>query len=265
MRTPVLLAAGAVALVATATAGVAAGLATSRSASDPPAASPGSALASIGLNDVTAAPGTVTVVGTGTEQGTPDALQLVMEVTVTDPTVSAALNDDDARVAAVVAALERTGVAAADIATAALSVQQNWGPSGPLGYQADRTVTAVLRDLSKAGAQAGAAVAAGGDASRVDSLGLDLLDDSQVLSGARAHAFADAAAKAAQYAQLAGDRLGRVVSISEQVSSGNGYPQPYNGAFTAGAAAVPSVPVSPGQQQVSVSVTVVYALSSSSS
>ncbi|MHB8451622.1 MAG: SIMPL domain-containing protein [Mycobacteriales bacterium] len=214
------------------------------------------------MNDVTSAPGTITVVGTGTEQGTPDALQLVMEVTVTDPTVQAALSGDNARVAQVVSALRGAGVAAADIATANLSVQQNWGPSGPQGYQADRTLTAVLRDLAKAGAQAGAAVAAGGSSSRVDNLGLDLLDDSQVLSGARAHAFADAAAKAAQYAQLAGDRLGRVVSISEQVQS-PGYPYP-QGFLSAGATGGASLPVSPGQQQVTVSVTVVYALSSSS-
>lgn len=209
---------------------------------------------------VAGAPGTVTVSGTGSVQGTPDALSLVLEVVDSNASVAQALSRDSQLVASVTGALEHAGVPAGDIATANLSVQQNFGPHGPQGYQADRTVTAVLHNLAAAGGQAAAAIGAAGNASRVDSFGLNLLDNASLLTAARAKAFGDAAGKAAQYARLAGLHLGPVVSVSEvpTVSSSqvvNGY-----AASASGSAAAAAPQVLPGKAPVSASVTVVYAL-----
>ena len=98
---------------------------------------------------------------------------------------------------------------------------------------------------------------AGGNATRVDGVSLSLNDTGSLLAAARAKAVADARTKAAQYARALGMSLGPVVSVSEQ------QPAPVLPVFAApGAAhAAPStVPVSPGRQQVTVTVTAVFAL-----
>ena len=85
----------------------------------------------------------------------------------------------------------------------------------------------------------------------------DLNDTSSLLATARAKAAADARTKAAQYARALGMSLGPVVSVSEQ------HPAPVVPVFAAPSAgrATPSpVPVSPGSQQVTVTVTAVFAL-----
>ena len=88
----------------------------------------------------------------------------------------------------------------------------------------------------------------------VDSVSLNLTDTSALLARARAAAVADARHKAAQYATAAGQPLGPVISITDQAPA-----QPILYAAQAAASAKSSVPISPGTQQLSVSVTVVFA------
>jgi uncharacterized protein YggE len=72
---------------------------------------------------------------------------------------------------------------------------------------------------------------------------------------ARSNAFADAKARASQYATLAGRSLGRVETISETVDNGGG---PIFDKTVAASAGSAPVPISPGQQQVTISVTVTF-------
>ncbi len=90
----------------------------------------------------------------------------------------------------------------------------------------------------------------------VDGVSLNLTDTSALLARARAAAVADARHKAAQYASAAGQQLGPVIGITDQAPT-----QPFP-VFGAASAATPrsSVPISPGTQQLSVSITVTYAL-----
>ena len=76
------------------------------------------------------------------------------------------------------------------------------------------------------------------------------------MKDARAHAFADAKDRAAQYAQLSGLGLGKIMSVSE-ASGGGAAPAdpPRHGGGDAG-----HVPLEPGQQTVSFSVTAVWEL-----
>ena len=91
----------------------------------------------------------------------------------------------------------------------------------------------------------------------VDGISLNLTDTSGLLGRARAAAVSDARHKAAQYAAAIGQPLGPVVSITDQALTQPVLPY----ANAAGAPAhAPSVPISPGTQQLSVSVTVVYAI-----
>ena len=98
-------------------------------------------------------------------------------------------------------------------------------------------------------------VSTGGDATRISSVSYSIADDSQLVKDARARAFNDAKTRADQYAQLSGLRLGRVLSISE--ASGN---TPTAGAPPAPPRSMAAVPLEPGQQTVSFSVTAVWEL-----
>ncbi len=97
---------------------------------------------------------------------------------------------------------------------------------------------------------------AGGNAVTVNGISLNLTDTSSLLARARKAAVANARTKAAQYAAALGQPLGPVVSISDTGGGGPFFPA----AERTAAGAASSVPISPGTQQLSVSVTVVYAV-----
>ena len=116
-------------------------------------------------------------------------------------------------------------------------------------------LTAKVRDLPKAGALISAAIAAGGDAARLNGVSFAIEDDAALLVEARKKAFANARAKAALYAREAGRPLGRVVRVSED--SPNQWTPGGQNKFGAADAAVP---LEPGRQQLTVTVTVEWAL-----
>jgi uncharacterized protein YggE len=200
----------------------------------------------------------ITVTGTGKVTGTPDTLQISLSVTATASSIDSALSSANKSAKAVQDALLAKGVATKDLQTSNLSIQPNYTSKGePSGYRVDESITASLRDLTKAGKTLSAAVAAGGDAVRVDGVSVALEDTSGLVAGARTSAVDDAKTKAEQYAKAAGRSLGDVQSISEVVTS----PTPmYADRAYAGVAATPSaVPIQAGSQDVVVDVTVVYA------
>ena len=202
--------------------------------------------------------GRITVTGTGTVTGTPNQLVLSMGVQVNSGSVAAALAQANQATDRVTAALKGLGVASADIQTSGLSIYPSYSDRSqvPTGYQVTESLTATLRQLDKAGRQIQAAADAGGNAITVSNVSLNLTDDGPLLAVARSNAMKDARAKAEQFARAAGAQLGQVISISQASSSS---PTVFN-APSASAAGSAAVPVSPGSQQVSVSVTVVYAV-----
>jgi uncharacterized protein YggE len=201
----------------------------------------------------------ITVTGTGNVTGTPNQLILDMGVQVTGASVGSALGNANAAVNRVTSALRADGVAASDIQTSGLSIWPNYPANSqtPNGYSVSESLTATLNRLAVAGTQIDAAVHAGGNATTVGGISLNLTDDSALLAQARDRAVADATAKAAQYAKALGQPLGPVISITDQPAS-----QPYPMFAAAGQAAskAATVPISPGTQQLSVSVTVVFAV-----
>ena len=202
----------------------------------------------------------ITVTGTGKVTGTPDTLRISMSVTATSQDVDSALASANASAKAVQDALLAQGVAAKDLQTSNLSIQPNYTPKGqPSGYVVSEGITASVRDLAKAGATLTAAVNAGGDAVRVDGVTMALEDTSHLVGDARKGAVDDARAKAEQYAQAAGRSLGEVQSISEIVTQP--VPQYYDSRFAAATAQASSpVPLQAGSQELTVQVTVVFAL-----
>src|SRR5579859_7840201 len=203
----------------------------------------------------------ITVTGTGNVSGVPNQLALSMGVQTSAGSVAAALRQANSAVRAVTSALSRTGVSASDIQTSGLSIYPNYsGGSGvPHGYQVSEQLTVTLRRLSTAGSQISAAARAGGNATVVDGVSLNLSDTSTLLATARARAVADAKAKATAYARALGRPLGQVISMSETPPAPAFQPLPYSATPAAGRVPSP-VPVHPGTQQLSVTVTVVFAL-----
>lgn len=204
--------------------------------------------------------GRITVTGTGTVTGTPNQLILSMGVQVNAGSVGSALAEANQVVNRVTAVLRADGVAAADIQTSGLYIQPNYRNNSqiPDSYGVSESITATLRRIGVAGAQIDAAVHAGGNAVTVDGISLNLTDTSGLLGRARAAAVADARHKASQYAAAIGQPLGPVVSLTDQAPASPILP--YASASGSAPHAAPSVPISPGTQQLSVSVTVVFAI-----
>jgi len=225
-------------------------------------ATAGGATGSATLTAAAAAPGgtKITVTGTGNVSGAPNELALSMGVQTNGTSVAAALRQANSAVRSITAVLRRGGVAAPDIQTSGLSIYPNYsGSSGvPDGYQVSEQLTITLRRLSVAGNQISAAARAGGNATVINGVSLNLSDTSTLLAAARAKAVADAKAKATAYARALGRPLGPVVSMSETPVN-QPYPVPEFAAPTASRAAA-SVPVHPGTQQLSVTVTVIFTL-----
>jgi uncharacterized protein YggE len=203
--------------------------------------------------------GKITVTGTGTVTGTPDQLVLSMGVQVNSSSVASALAQANQAANRVTAALLRSGVTKANIQTSGLSIQPNYRGSGqvPIGYGVSEQLTATLTDMTRAGSQIQDAVTAGGNATTVNGVSLNLTDTSNLLSRARAAAVHDAQARATQFASALGEHITGVISVSDQTTTG---PYPLYATGLAQKSASPSVPISPGSQQVSVQITVVYAI-----
>jgi uncharacterized protein YggE len=209
----------------------------------------------------TGGPG-ITVGARASVAGTPDTLRLDLSVVATAPTVSEALASANRSATAVQQSLLGSGVAKKDLQTSGLNIAPDYdystgGAPRLKGYQVMESVSAKLRDLPRAGDAIGKAVGAGGNAVRVNEISLDLADTGALVSAARGKAFAEAKAKAEQYAKAAGRSLGEVVSIAEDVATPS--PLPYAVAASASSDKA-GLPIQPGSQDVSVSVSVVFAM-----
>jgi hypothetical protein len=241
-------------LIAAFALGVGQGSATPASASD--------ATGNAALTAAVPAAGTarITVTGTGQVSGVPNQLSLSMGVQTSAGSVATALRQANAAARSVAAVLRRSGVAASDIQTSGLSIYPSYSNSSgvPSGYQVSEQLTIILRRLSVAGSQISAAARAGGNATTVDGVSLNLSDTSTLLASAREKAVADAKAKAAAYAHALGHPLGAVVTMSETPPAQPFQPLPEAAVPATGRAS--TVPVHPGTQQLSVTVTVVFAL-----
>jgi uncharacterized protein YggE len=201
---------------------------------------------------------TINVAGHGQVEGTPDVMTVTMGVQTIDPSAQAALQHNSERAQQLIAALKAQGVAAKDIQTVDLNVSPNFDQKTfkVTGYSASNTVSAKLRDLSKAGEVIDAAALTVGDDIRLQGVSFSIDNTSALVARARADAVKDALAQGRQLAQAAGVKLGAIRTIDD---TGTLLPQPqFFAGHTADSAA--TVPVSPGTQQLSVDVTVVFDL-----
>jgi uncharacterized protein YggE len=204
----------------------------------------------------------LTVVSEGRTKIAPDIATINVGVVTQGATADAAVSANTAQMNKVMAALKRVGIADKDIQTSNLSVnpQYQYGQNEPpklTGYEANNNVTVKVRNLKNVGKAVDAVVADGSNQVSGISFGLD--DDTKAMDAARTDAVKKARARAEIYAQAAGLKVERIVSISEAGAAPPiAYPMPVAMARAAKADAAP--PVSPGELDISISVTVTFTL-----
>lgn len=199
--------------------------------------------------------------GVGMVKGAPDTLRVTLGVETRSASAREALAANNDKANALLKTLTEKGVEAKDIRTSELQIHPTYDEKGQriVGYQVNNIVSATLHDIGGAGALIDAAAGAVGDAVRVQSIGFSIDDDSAFKAEARTQAVRLAQLQAEQMAKAAGVRLGRIRSISE-VPGANPTPAYDYYAGDAGKAsggAAPA-PVLPGQQELTVTVDVVW-------
>jgi uncharacterized protein YggE len=206
---------------------------------------------------VAASPRQVTVVGSGQVQGVPDTVIADVGVEAVAPDATSAMNQTSDRQQAVIGALTAGGIDAKDISTTAVSLQPQYGENSVItGYRAGNSIQVKIRKLEAASGALATIISTGGNTTRINSVNYSIDDDSKLVRDARARAFDDAKNRAQQYAELSGLSLGKVISISEAPGgiSPQPVPMPRSDAMAA------AVPLAPGEQTVSFSVTAVWEL-----
>ncbi|GAA2692363.1 SIMPL domain-containing protein [Actinoplanes palleronii] len=202
----------------------------------------------------------VLVTGRGEAVGTPDTLTTEFSVETSAATVAEALKRATAAATRMRDALLHAKVAAADLQTSTVSIGTSRDKNGKItGYTVTQGLTAKIRNLPQAGALMTATIAAGGDAARLNGASFAIENDTALLTAARTKAFADAKAKAMLYAKEAGRPLGRVVKVSES-TPGSGSPIEPDRMMSTMAGADAPIPIEPGRQRLTVTVTVEWVL-----
>lgn len=231
------------------------------------AAVPTAVMAQTNVNLTESAP-VVTLTVTETVEGAPDVVTVGTGVETRAPTAKQAMTDNAGKMASLIAALQKAGIAKKDIQTSGirLNPQYDYGGRNPdgsqaqprfLGYEASNQLSVKLRDVAKTGDLLDQMVAAG--ATNISGPNFAIDDPSPLLVQARGTAIKSAKAQADYYAAQTGYRSARLLSISES-NSGGMPPMPMVASRVKMDAAMAPTPVEPGQISASVTITVQYAL-----
>ena len=197
----------------------------------------------------------------GSSEARPDLATINLGVTTEGQTAQAALQENARRMSALTQALRRAGVAERDIQTSNVSVhpQQQYRENEPpliTGYQANNTVNARVRNVGNLGRVIDAAVAAGGNT--IHGVSFSHADPEAQLDAARRDAIAEARRRADLYAAALNMRVVGIIAVSE----GGGYSPPIPMPMMAARnqAMDASTPISPGEIETRVSVSVTFEL-----
>jgi uncharacterized protein YggE len=206
-------------------------------------------------------PPAISVTGEATISAPPDLAQIDAGVASDAKTAREASDANNAAMAKVLQALKAANIDEKDIQTSRLSLQPQYappsasrpGPSAITGYRASNHVTVKLRAVAKVASVIDTLVAAG--ANEIGGINFTVSQASKLIDEARERAVADARRKAEIYARAAGVALGAPLSISE----GGAPVIPMFRARMAPMAAA-ATPIAQGEETLSVSVSVTWAI-----
>lgn len=205
-----------------------------------------------------ALPPAISVVGEATIQVPPDVATVDGGVSTDAKTAREAAEANTEAMTKVLQALKASGIKEQDLQTSRLSLLPQYaapnrpGPNSLTGYRATNRVTVRLTDVSKVAGVIDTLVGAG--ANEIGGVSFSVASTSKLLDEAREKAMADARRKAEIYAGAAGVALGAPLGIAEDSTQG---PSPYR-RVAAGLAA--AAPVAPGEETLSISVSVSWAI-----
>jgi uncharacterized protein YggE len=201
----------------------------------------------------------ITVIGQGSVRTPVDRVELSIGVEVDRPEPGAAFQAAAASVAAVLGVLADAGVDSRHVRTADLRLgpRTNYERNREvvLGYTSGQRLIATLQGLDGVPRLLGDLATTGIEGVRFDGISFSTTDPTEYLVQARELAMADARRKAEEYAQLAGRRLGQVLSVSEALYGGSPVRIP-EASYRMSAG---SMPVSGGEATSDVGVQVVFA------
>lgn len=212
---------------------------------------------------------TITVVGRGEVKVKPDVANTTVGVDVQAGTVDAAMEDAQARMTAILAALKKLGIDEKDIRTSNFSINfERTSPEPrvvtaeaapgtiepPAGfYRVSNMVQVTIRDMTKVAEVLDTAVKAG--ANNVWGLSFGLDDTDALEAQAREAAVKDARERAEALAELTGVEVGDVIAVSEVVGSiAPMYETAARGMGGGG------TPVEPGEVAYSTQIQIIYAI-----
>jgi uncharacterized protein len=206
-------------------------------------------------------PSAISVTGEAQVSAPPDLAELDAGVASDGKTAHEAAETNNTAMSKVLLALKGAGLEDKDYQTARLSLQPQYAPNRPgpspiVGYRASNRVSIKLHDVAKVASVIDTLVTAG--ANDVGNINFTVTQASKLLDDAREKAIADARRKAEIYAKAAGVALGAPISISEE-----GAPAPvFRGKMMAAAPMATSMPIAQGEETLSVTVAVSWAIKS---
>lgn len=209
--------------------------------------------------------------GKGEITVTPNLATLSVGVETMEANVADAQAEASDGIKKIMKSLTDSGINPKDIQTGYYYITQRLNyssyKSDIIGYTVTNMLTVKIRYVDKTGDIINSAVATAGDIVRISNLSFSVEDPSEVYKQAREKATANAHDKAAQYAGLLGVKLGAPTYVSESTQQSNPYYYGNNaGNYYSGNVPVPVVSdssdstISPGQNKLSLSITVAYEL-----
>jgi uncharacterized protein len=211
-------------------------------------------------------PATIAVTGEGEAAVAPDMAIVTLTVLRDGETAREALDESNAAMDEVLAAMREEGVAERDLQTSGFGINPRYvypdGDGEPrepriAGYEVSNTLTVRLRDLDRLGAVLDSSVTLG--VNQGGNIVFTNDDPTETLAEARRDAVADARARAETLSEAAGVSLGRVLRIDETTRR----PEPIPMArmeMARAMAADAAVPVAAGENTYRISVTISWEL-----
>ena len=207
-------------------------------------------------------PARIQVTGTGSVFGKPDLILVNMGVSAERKSVEEARDEAALVMQKVLDSLKENGVAEEDIQTRRFTIHPQYDyierKQVLRGYLVTNMVSVKVRDIDSVGEIIDDAVTAGGDLLRVQSITFTIDDPKELQSKARIEAMKDARDKAETLAKEGGVKLGKPISISDTAYSTSSRFYDSDEAIKGGFEI--ETPVEPGLLEVTVTVTVVYAI-----
>jgi uncharacterized protein len=210
--------------------------------------------------------GQMTVIGTGTVSATPDTAYISLAVESTAPTANVALDNNTSNMKKLMKTLNDLGIPKKDIHTGSFNVYPRYGKADDktgeppfLGYEVNNEITVTVCQIDQMGKVLDQSVKNG--ANRINGLHFGFSNQTKLQDDARKRAVEDAKRKAELLASTAGARLTSVVSITEE----GGYRPRVYGLMQDARRITPGgdVPISPGEQTLTINVTIVWKLADS--